>query len=302
MSRVHSLGVLVALALGLGPVARGQEAPQGLVSVPAWWTETEGQSVAARAAGIPVAARNGQHMEFAWIPAGQFVMGSPENEDGRGADEGQHEVTLTRSFYMARTEVTQAQWRAVMETDPSSFRSVGEDAPVEQVSWQDAVDFCNALSEAGGLTRAYGADGRIDPAASGYRLPTEAEWEYACRAGTQTAYPYGNEIRTDQANYNGMYQSSGVDRQTTVAVASFPPNPWGLCDLLGNVWEWCSDGYGAYPSGPAVDPQGPDAAPHRVLRGGAWSHVAPYCRSATRHWNDPGARDRRHGFRPVRMP
>jgi formylglycine-generating enzyme required for sulfatase activity len=171
------------------------------------------------------------------IPAGSFLMGSPEGEIGRSEIEGpQHEVTLA-AFWMARTPITQAQWREVaswqkqerdLDPDPSRFK--GDNRPVERVSWLDAIEFCNRLSQRTGKN---------------YTLPSEAQWEYACRAGTTTPFYFGPTISTDVANYDGNYVygqgGRGAYREQTTDVASFPANPWGLYDMHGNVWEWCLD-------------------------------------------------------------
>lgn len=172
-----------------------------------------------------------------YIPPGTFMMGSPSNEPERSSDEKQHKVTLTKGFYMGATEVTQSQWREIMGNNPSSFK--GDNLPVEQVSWNDCQEFIRKLNSHEGGNK--------------YRLPTEAEWEYACRAGTATPFYTGDCISTDQANYDGNYPvpgcSKGRYRQTTIEAASFSPNAWGLYDMHGNVWEWCRDWYGDYPSG-----------------------------------------------------
>ena len=212
-------------------------------------------------------------MELVYIPPGTFVMGSPAEEQGRGrsgsSDETQHRVRLTKGFFMGVTEVTQAQWKAVMGTDPSRFK--GDNLPVERVSWHVAVAFCRKLSASEGKQ---------------YRLPTEAEWEYACRAGTTTAFNTGPTISTDQANYDGNHTYAGgrrdVYRKKTMPVGSFKANAWGLYDMHGNVYEWCSDRHGEYPRGEAVDPTGPAKGKLRVLRGGSWYYAPWFCRSASR--------------------
>ncbi|MBI4604137.1 MAG: SUMF1/EgtB/PvdO family nonheme iron enzyme [Planctomycetes bacterium] len=227
---------------------------------------------------------NGLGMRLAYMPPGEFLMGSPPGEEGRGVDETQHRVRITRPFYLGVTEVTQAQWKAVMGTSPSSFK--GDKLPVEQVSWEDAKEFCRKLSEREGKS---------------YRLPTEAEWEYACRVGTTTPFHTGSTISTSQANYDGndTYGSGqkGVSRHKTVDVGSFPANPWGLHDMHGNVWEWCEDWYGEYPPGEVADPKGPSTGVSRVLRGGSWIDGPRFCRSASRYGHVPGVRGSGLGFR-----
>ncbi len=227
---------------------------------------------------------NSLSMKFAWIPPGEFDMGSPATEKDRRDDEIQHRVTLTQGFFLGITPVTQTQWRAVGGTERSSFK--GDDRPVENVSWEDCQEFCKLLSQ---------KDGKP------YRLPTEAEWEYACRAGTTTPFSFGETISTDQVNYDGCHSDydrlrKGVYRQQTTPVGSFPTNAWGLYDMHGNVWEWCQDWYGSYPSSDITDPQGEKYGESRVLRGGSWDDCASNCRAAYRRRVTPGRR-RRIGFR-----
>ena len=225
-------------------------------------------------------------MKFVEIKPGNFLMGSPASEPNRRDDEAQCPVRLTRGFFMGVTEVTQAQWKAVMGTDPSRFK--GDNLPVERVSWDDAVAFCLKLSEREGKN---------------YRLPTEAEWECACRAGTTTAFNTGPTISTDEANYDGNYAYAagrkGVYRKKTMPVGSFKPNAWGIYDMHGNVREWCSDWYGEYPGGEAVDPSGPESGEQRVLRGGSWGYFPRGCRSAFRIRFSSGFRGFSVGFRVV---
>jgi formylglycine-generating enzyme required for sulfatase activity len=228
---------------------------------------------------------------FVKIPGGDFTMGSPESEPGRDSDEGpQHEVTVS-AFYMGEYEVTQKEWREVMGNNPSNFK--GDDLPVENVSWYDAAEYCNKRSQAEGLTPAYRINGknvRWNRAANGYRLPTEAEWEYACRAGTTTAYNTGDTITAGQANYDW-----NIGR--TTAVGSYAPNPWGLYDMHGNVWEWCWDWYESYGSAAQTDPAGPDTGADRVGRGGSWNFIGQNLRSAYRSIIAPSDRFIDLGFR-----
>ncbi|MBN2308798.1 MAG: formylglycine-generating enzyme family protein [Candidatus Hydrogenedentes bacterium] len=232
----------------------------------------------------------GLTMELVWIPPGTFMMGSPSGEEGHGADEAHHRVTLSRGFWMGKYEITQAQCEAVMGSNPSHFKG-DKDLPVEQVSWDGARAFCEVLS------RKAGAE---------FRLPTEAEWEYACRAGTTTPFHLGETISTDQANYDGndTYGNGrkGEYREKTTPVGSFPANAWGLHDMHGNVCEWCEDWYDTnyYANSPERDPRGPrppTSCSHRVIRGGCWRHVPRSCRAADRAGSTPDERDDGRGFR-----
>ncbi|MDR2500316.1 MAG: SUMF1/EgtB/PvdO family nonheme iron enzyme [Treponema sp.] len=257
--------------------------------------------------------------DFVKIPGGTFMMGSPENEPERFDDEARRQATAG-TFYMGKYEVTQKEWREVMGNNPSRFQ--GDNLPVERVSWYEAVEYCNKRSEREGLAPAYRIDktGRDpqntnendavkwlvtwDRNASGYRLPTEAEWEYACRAGTGGPFSTGNNITTDQANYDGHYpynnNAKGVYREKTVNAGSFAANPWGLYDMHGNVWEWCWDWYESYSGNSQTDPAGPAAGSDRVLRGGSWLNFARNLRSANRGSYAPSDRGNDLGFRLVR--
>ncbi|HEV3258195.1 MAG TPA: SUMF1/EgtB/PvdO family nonheme iron enzyme, partial [Gemmataceae bacterium] len=228
---------------------------------------------------------NSLGMKLAWIPPGAFMMGSPPDEVRRNADETQHKVTLTKGFYLGVYQVNQEQWQALMGNNPSHFKEE-KDLPVEMVAWADCQEFLKRLSEKEGQE---------------YRLPTEAEWEYACRAGTTTPYYFGETISTDQANYDGTFVygkgKQGVYRQKTTPGGSFPPSAWGLGDMHGNVWEWCADWYGAYPTGEVVDPQGPPSGEFHVLRGGSYFDVPADVRSASRLGHAPSLPYGTVGFR-----
>ena len=250
------------------------------------------------------------------IAPGVFTMGSPAGELGRGADEVQHQVTITRAFLMKTTEVTQAEWQAVMGNNPSYFAgepgrgaACGANCPVEQVSWNDAVEYVNRLSDAAGLARCYGANRAFAGLGClGYRLPTEAEWEYAARAGTQTAYHTGVNTQTNCNNdpnpndpnmdLAGWYCGNAAG--TTHPVGQKQVNAWGLYDMHGNVWEWVQDWSAAYPAGAAVDPVGPAAGVSRVIRGGSFDNNAQYARAAFRFNFSPGFGSPNFGFRPAR--
>jgi formylglycine-generating enzyme required for sulfatase activity len=245
----------------------------------------------------------GVRMALALIPPGRFLMGTPEGEAGNMAGEGQREVELTRPFYLAVSEMTQGQYAAVTGASPSYFAASGEGKdriagqdtrkfPVDGVSWDDAA----ACAEA--LTRKLGG--------AAFRLPTEAEWEYACRAGTRTAFHFGGACDGTQANVDGTGPYGTPDKgpylERPTPVGSFAPNAWGLFDMHGNVWEWCADWSGSPSAGKATDPTGPAAGTGRVVRGGSWRSYPAYCRSASRAGEPPDNRgsDHNHGFRLAR--
>ena len=230
------------------------------------------------------AATNSIGMKLRLIPAGEFMMGSPGTESDRRADETQHRVSITKPFYLGVTEVTQEQYQKVMGSNPSKFK--GPQNPVEQVNWSDAVEFCRKLS----AMPAEKTAGHV------YRLPTEAEWEYACRSGTTTAYGFGDDA--SRLGDYGWFRSNSDSG--THPVGEKKPNAWGLYDMHGNVWEWCQDWYGAYPSGSATDPTGATSGSFRVFRGGSWYFIARICRSAYRDRDTPGYRIYFLGFRVLR--
>jgi formylglycine-generating enzyme required for sulfatase activity len=245
------------------------------------------------------------------IEPGVFTMGSPAGEEGRVAGEVQHQVTITRAFLMKTTEVTQEEWQAVMGNNPSWFRArgaggaCGVNCPVETVGWTEAVDYVNRLSDAAGLARCYDANRAFAGLGClGYRLPTEAEWEYAARAGTQTAYHTGVNSQTNNCNNDpnlnlaGWYCGNAGRR--THPVAQKQVNAWGLYDMHGNVWEWVQDWYAAYPAGAAADPIGPAAGVSRVVRGGSWEDTAMNARAAYRRRVRDDVRYSAVGFRPAR--
>ncbi|MDR3302832.1 MAG: formylglycine-generating enzyme family protein [Treponema sp.] len=255
---------------------------------------------------------------FVKIAAGTFFMGSPDEEVGRDADEATLQVTV-KGFYIGKYEVTQQEYQEVMRTNPSNFK--GTTLPVEQVSWYEAVEYCNKRSERDGLVPVYTINKtRSDPnniseydtnrwlvtwdkAANGYRLPTEAEWEYACRAGSGTPYHTGANITTSLANFDGNNPynggTKGIYREKTTPVGNFPPNALGLYDMHGNVREWCWDWYGAYDSA-AADPTGANIGAYRITRGGSWYYGAVHLRSAYRDGYTPSYRNYYVGFRIVR--
>ena len=214
--------------------------------------------------------KNSLGMRFAHIRSGKFKMGSPKDENGRNGDEALHEVEISRSFRLGVHEVTQKQYKEVMGTNPSTYQT-DEDLPVESVTWNEAVEFCKKLS----ARKAEKEAGRV------YRLPTEAEWEYSCRAGSDTAYLFGKDITKEQANI----LSSSINK--TATVGSYKPNKWGLFDMHGNVWEWCQDWYGSdyYANSPKKDPPGPAKGEARSLRGGCHASPNNLCRAANRNYD-----------------
>jgi formylglycine-generating enzyme required for sulfatase activity len=232
------------------------------------------------------------------INGGTFTMGSPANEANRDSDEVQHQVTVS-SFFMGKYPVTQKEYQEIMGTNPSNFK--GDNLPVEMVSWFDAVEYCNKRSQREGLSLAYTISGSGDSRtvtwnrnANGYRLPTEAEWEYACRAGTRTAYNTGAAI----SDSTGWYSANSGN--ATHPVGQKPANAWGLYDMHGNVYEWCWDLSGKYSSGAQTDPVGASSGGIRVLRGGSYFSSARLCRSAYRGSDYPFRRANIYGFRLAR--
>ncbi|MGL6225553.1 MAG: formylglycine-generating enzyme family protein [Thermoguttaceae bacterium] len=212
---------------------------------------------------------------FRWCPPGTFEMGSPRSETDRDENESQHQVTLTKGFWMLETEVTQGMWESEMDNNPSNIKGIK--LPVEQVSWDDAQDYIKKLNALGVAPRGYK-----------FSLPTEAQWEYACRAGTTTQFHFGDQLKEKQVNFGSS--------QTTV-VGSYPANAWGLYDMHGNVFEWCSDWYGDYPSSSVTDPVGPSTGSLCVHRGGSWYGSVESCRSARRLRYAPSNRSSCLGLR-----
>ena len=243
-------------------------------------------------------------MKLVRIPAGEFLMGSAESDQGaRGDEKPQHRVRIGRSFYMGATEVTQQEYIEVMQSNPSSFTEAGLLAgseegldasrlPVENVTWYAALEFCRRLSNASAEKQ----DGRV------YRLPTEAEWEYACRAGTTTVFYFGNSLSSQQANFNGIFPfgdaEQGAFLNRTATVRSYPPNAFGLYDMHGNLHEWCLDKFDRefYARSPVEDPQGPTEGTSPVIRGGDWYSDGRDCRSAFRYADLPEGKFLRAGI------
>lgn len=249
----------------------------------------------------PEEITNSIGMKLKLIPKGTFSMGSPPSEQGSHDDESLHQVTITQDYYLSVYEVTQAQYKTITGKNPSYFqgkvierhpqtgrveKEISIDSanyPVEQVTWDDAVDFCKRLSDLPQEKQA----GRV------YKLPTEAQWEYACRAGSQTAFDFGPEANSLGNHAWFVMNSNG----RTHAVGEKQPNAWGLYDMHGNVWEWCSDWFGDYPKASVSDPAGVKDGTYRILRGGSWDYAAAYCRSANRNGLGPSSRYNDFGFR-----
>ncbi len=227
-------------------------------------------------------------IDFIAIPAGCFLMGSPTTEKERAEEEYQHKVCLTKNFLIGKYEITQAQWEAVMGNNPSHFKECGAKCPVESISWEDVQIYLKKLHDKTGFQ---------------FRLPTEAEWEYATRAGTTTAFSFGDNINTSQVNYDGDYPYKGniigLDRKQPVPVGSLPANPWGLHEVHGNVWEFVQDWHKVdyYKTSPMNNPKGPAEGSFRIRRGGSWRFDAKFCRSAFRGRFRPDSKSKLSGFR-----
>jgi formylglycine-generating enzyme required for sulfatase activity len=230
-------------------------------------------------------------MSLVRIQAGNFVMGSPDSEPMREEQERLHRVRLTHPFELGRYEVTQDEWRRVMGTAPSAHAGCGH-CPVENVSFFEIEGFLRRLDALSPL--------------DGFRLPTEAEWEMACRAGTRTPFAIGMTLTADDANVHGHWPYPGSPREvyrgTTTPVGTFAPNAWGLFDMHGNVWEWVADWHCPYPEGPVSDPVGQCGSGLRVIRGGSWAFGADSARCALRYTHRPQDRGPSLGFRVARSP
>jgi formylglycine-generating enzyme required for sulfatase activity len=244
-----------------------------------------GAGVAAAGAAAVIAPKppitNSLGMKFVYIEPGEFDMGSPSDERNRDGDETRHRVKITKGFYICTTETTQEQWNELIRQNRSFWK--GDKLPVSEVSWDDAVEFCRRLTDHESKEKRK------------YRLPTEAEWEYASRAGSTGAFPDG--VSLDDLTW--YFENSG-ERYHDVGTKR--PNAWGLYDTYGNVREWCQDYYGPYPTGEVTDPKGPSTGNGRVLRGGSWDDIARYCRAAYRSEFSPGDRYNTRGFRVVLEP
>jgi formylglycine-generating enzyme required for sulfatase activity len=308
LGRMMGLAVAAVLLSGGSAWCGEAAAPGGKPTVYEAWPfdgaeAKRRQQETAKALGVPVEKTvdlgDGVKLELVLIPAGEFMMGgdeSPEEVARKSGWDGakdwcknehpQHKVRITKPYYMGKYEVTQEQWERVMGNNRSRFK--GAKNPVDTVSWNDTQEFIKKLNARVGEKGTFG-------------LPTEAEWEYACRSGTSTPFHTGDTISTAQANYNGNHTygdgRKGEYREKTIAVGSFAANAFGLYDMHGNVWEWCSDWYGTYDAGAKDDPTGPATGNVRVLRGGSWYNYPWDCRSAYRSRNYPANRFDGFGFR-----
>ncbi|MDR1493276.1 MAG: formylglycine-generating enzyme family protein [Planctomycetaceae bacterium] len=278
IQRYMILGLLLAVLVGCNKTSQS--------SATTLLDDYEIQS--GRTAGDRMVLRiNGVEYAFRQSPPGNFKIGSPSDESNRGNDEKQHEATLTHGFWMGETEVTQEQWESVMGNNPSHFK--GGQLPVESVSWNDCQDYIKKLN---------------DLVSSDYRfsLPTETQWEYVCRAGTTTVYSFGDsrEELKEYAWFGAYHVEDGLkasSEKTTNVVGQKKSNVWGLYDMHGNVWEWCNDWYGDYPSGSVTNPTGATSGSDRVVRGGGGNNGARCCRSAFRSYSAPDDRLNSLGLR-----
>ena len=239
------------------------------------------------------------------IPAGLFSLGNTGSYEGEYDEKPPVTIIISKPFYISKYEITQQQYKAVMGNNPSEFK--GDNLPVEQVSWYDALNFCNALSQSEGLTPCYTINGTkvtSDFEANAYRLPTEAEWEYAAKAGTKTDFYSGKLTYSGNSpidpNLDKIAWYSANSSNTTHPVGQKTPNAFGLYDMSGNVWEWCWDRYAEYPSKETKDYQGPEIGTYRVYRGGGWRNLAWYCRSTNRDRNYLDDKNNSLGFRVVK--
>jgi len=267
---------LVCWATQFRDRVQADDVPTGKRSAPSFVGTKAGQ----------VREDNGLKTKLVWIPAGSFTMGSPKEDKDRQDDENQVQVTLTKGFWLGQHEATQAEWQRVMQTAPWSGRGnrkQGDNYPATYVSWKDAMEFCEKLTDQEHTA------GRL-PSGWQYTLPTEAQWEYACRAGTKSRFSFGDD--DSHLTEYGWFDKNGSHAGERYAhlVGQKKANPWGLYDMHGNVWEWCRDWYAEELAG-GTDPQGPSQGSYRVYRGGSWIHSAWCCRSALRYWSLPDDRN-----------
>ena len=284
------VGIVGALTLVVAvsshSVAATSSRDQGLASAPGSGAEFEAIGKNVGWGKLPSKIRHTPTgVVLVLIPPGKFKIGSPKSEASRDHDEVQRKVTIDSAFYLGETEVTIAQWTQVMATLPQELEHKDSELPVQGVSWNKAKEFVGALNKAGKTV---------------WRLPTEAEWEYACRAGTASPFSFGDDITPSQVNYNGQQPYAdgkpGLNRDMPVGVRTLPPNPWGLYEMHGNVWEWCEDLYAPHPElGAAKNLPGAS----RVLRGGAWMSKGKQLRSANRDGYPPSSSGAKYGLRLV---
>ena len=282
---------------GLGLCLGGASAGQGGSLPPRPAVTAASVSIAGSNAGD---AREVAGLKLRWCPAGRFRMGSPPTEPGRRSDEGPVDVTLSRGFWIGQYEVTQSQWRRVMGAIAREFDAgKGDEVPVYWISFVEAEEFCRRLTEAAAQEL---------PAGWEFRLPTEAQWEYACRAGTTSAFAFGDSLEKTAANFGRPFRGAppGYPDGSATPVGAYPPNAWGIHDMHGNQWEWCRDYFHWQILG-GIDPdrrdepgnQNRDGSHSRVRRGGGWPEQARFCRSAARLPFEPERRSNHIGFRVV---
>lgn len=268
-SRTATTVICLLLAAGCGHLREGAKPRHETVQLPG---------------GVP--------LELVWVPAGTFWMGQQPNEQDAypNKETPRHQVTLSNGFWLGKYEITKEQWKAVMGTTPWTGRRYSNEepnTPAVRITWDDAEAFVSKLA---GLT------------GKSFRLPTEAEWEYACRAGTTTRFYWGDDPTYSQIQRRAWWRGNALitEKRCARPVGAMPPNPWGLYDMSGNVSEWCQDWHGYYPPEAVTDPKGPPSAEHRVLRGGSWTCVGGQCRSSRRHHEVPSAALCDVGFRIAR--
>ncbi len=295
MRALRRLVPVIAMMLAVACLAGAASAPVAKAPYGADKAK-EHQKAAADFYGVPVEKSvdiaEGVKMDFMLIPAGTFFMGSSTTEYKRDRNEGPaHDITISKPYYLGKFEVTQKQWNSFFEGTVfarKEFEFPGDNMPVETVSGFEAEKFLMDLSSKLNMK---------------FRLPTEAEWEHACRAGTQTPFYTGETISTSHANYDGskVYKNGvkGLELKQTVDVGMYPPNPFGLYDMHGNVWEWCKDWYDGsfYKESPGTDPTGPPSGSNRIIRGGCWKSHPTKCRSAERDYHNPSKSEELIGFR-----
>jgi formylglycine-generating enzyme required for sulfatase activity len=298
-----AFAVLLAAAAWLAWSGEAVAVPVPAAGAPGGTADDSGSGQAERLGGEsePAPRPVAPTLELVRIPAGSFPMGSPEDEEGRFEHEGPLHTVEVSAFRCMRYPVTRSLYSEVMGKDPGWPEGEADDRPVNNVSWHDAVAFCNRLSEREGLKPCYriaGEQATWDRQATGFRLPTEAEWEYACRAGTSSRWSWGDD--PEEARHHAWFGENSDGHPHPVGRKK--PNLWGLHDVHGSVWEWCWDWFAPYRAQAEEDPIGPESGLGRVVRGGSFANTPRILRSAYRNWVVPESRNRNFGFRCVRGP